>query len=165
VVRVDLGPAPFLELLFGLVADGRATGGAHGTTDDRAGRPTDGAADGGTCSGATERASTGSGLVIGALRGLAGHGATDGADRAAHDRARGSTDSSTEGGATERAGTGAHGLTADLLIIDRIPAVHRAIEALSVDIRIEGISVGIDPTCVVRSVHLGASWVCCVGAG
>jgi hypothetical protein len=155
VIGVEIGAAPLLELLFRLVADAGATGSAHGATDDRARRATDGAAHDGTRSGATERTSAGSGLIIGSLGGLAGHRSADCADRATDDRSRRSTDGRADGCPTESAGTGTHGLGADFLVIGRIPAIHRAVHGLSIQIRIERIGVAIDATCVVGSVHAG----------
>jgi hypothetical protein len=155
VVGVEVWAAPFLELLFGLVAEASATGSAHGTTDDRAGRPTDGAAHDGTGSGATERTCAGPGFIIGSLGGFTGHRSADRADRATDDRSRRSTDGRADGCPAECAGAGAHGLAADFLVIGRIPAIHRPVHGLSVQIRIERICVGIDATCVVRSVHAG----------
>ncbi len=129
-IAIEFGATPLLELLFGLVADTGTTGSADGATDDRARRATDGTADHGTGRGTTKRTRAGPGLVIGSLSSLTGDRTADGADRATDDCARGATDGSTDRGATERAGTGAHGLAADLVVFGRI----------------EGISVGIDPT-------------------
>jgi hypothetical protein len=154
-VRVEIGATPLLEILFCLVADARATGSADGATDDRAGRPTDGAAHDGTGRGTAERTRARAGLVIGALSGLTGHCAADRADRAADHGTRRSTDGCADSGTAECAGSGAHGLAADFTIIGRIPSVHRSIELIPVELGVEGICVGIDPTCVVRSIHSG----------
>jgi hypothetical protein len=155
VIGVEIGAAPLLELLFGLVADAGATGSAHGATDDRTGRSTDGAAHGGTRSGATERTGAGPGLIISSLGGLAGHRPADCADRATDDRSGRATDGRADGGATESTGTGAHGLAADFFVIGRIPAIHRPVHGVSIQIRIERIGVSVDAACVVRSVHAG----------
>jgi hypothetical protein len=157
-IAVEIGAAPLLEVLFGLVADARATGSAHGATHDCAGRPTDGTAHDGTGRGTAERTGASTGLVVGTLGGLTGHGTADRADRPADHGAWGPTDGCADCGTAERAGSGAHGLATDLTFSGRIPAVHRSVAIVPFELGVEGIGVGIDPTRVVRSVHLGASW-------
>jgi hypothetical protein len=155
---IDFGAAP----LFGLVANPGATGRAHGAADDRARRTADRAAHHGAGGDTTERTGAGSGLVIASLGGLTRDGTADRADGAADDRTGRPSDGGSDGRSTERTDASADGLATGLFVIGGRPSIHRPIQALTVEVRVERIGVPVDTCGVVRSIHparlLGLVW-------
>jgi hypothetical protein len=164
VVRVEVGSATLLQILLGLVADARTTGGTDGTTDYRTRRSGDRATDDSTRGTATERAGAGPGLVV-ALGRLTGDRPTDGADRATDDSTRraadGGTDRCPRKGAAARSeclGTVLVGVFVQ--VADGTAPIHRAIHGAvhlaSIEGRVEWVDVTLEAPRVV-AIHMLAS--------
>ena len=126
----------FLGLFFGLVARAGATGSTDRATDDRAGRTGDRATDDRTGDAAGQTAGTRAALVV-AFGGLTGDRATDGADRAADNRARRATDGHADACAREGTRACAEGFLAALFVLDGgavVSAHHPWLPGLVVDV-------------------------------
>jgi hypothetical protein len=160
VVGIEIRPAAFLELLFGLVADAGTASSADRATDDSTGRSSDRTADRRTGGTATERARAGAGLIV-SLGRLAGDRATDSAHGTANHGARRATDCRADCRARQGTAAGAERLGAALtavvaVVIDRVAAIHRTVHVSAIEVRVERVDVCVDTPRVIP-VHGVAS--------